>query len=283
MAPKASTLVSDIYSVVQNGKEVPEEDTNEFGATLSKLIADRLGDAARGDRKFTLRMSNIGKGARQLWYDRKYGREEKLDGPTLLKFIVGDVTEQVLLFLAKQSGHAVTHHQDEVSLGGVKGHIDADIDGVTVDVKSASPFGFLKFKNATLVENDSFGYVEQIAGYSRARDTDGAFLAMDKVKGELAYLLFSKDELAVFKVEDRIEYLKEAVHSETIPERCYDAEPMGASGNMKLGTNCSYCDHKKRCWADANGGIGLRTFIYSNGPVFLTEVKSEPKVFEKTF
>lgn len=228
-------------------------------------------------------MSNIGKGARQLWYDRKYGREEKLEGHTLLKFIVGDITEQVLLFLAKQSGHNVTAHQAEVCLGGVKGHIDADIDGVTVDVKSASPYAFIKFDKGTLVDNDSFGYVEQIAGYAKARDTDGAFLAMDKVSGHLAYLLFSKDELAVFKVEDRIEYMKGAVNSDTIPERCYDAEPMGASGNMKLGVNCSYCDHKVRCWADANGGIGLRTFLYSSGPVFLTEVKSEPKVFERTF
>ena len=44
-------------------------------------------------------------------------------------------------------------------------------------------------------------------GYAKARDTDGAFLAANKVTGHLAYLLrFSKEELAVFKVEDRIDY-----------------------------------------------------------------------------
>lgn len=228
-------------------------------------------------------MSNVGKGARQLWYDRKYGREEKLEGHTLLKFIVGDITEQVLLFLAEQSGHVVTAHQDEVCLGGIKGHIDADIDGVTVDVKSASPYAFLKFDKGTLPENDSFAYMEQIAGYSKARGTDGAFLAMDKVSGHLAYLAFTEDELDVYKIEDRIEYIKRAVEQETPPERCYEDEPMGASGNRKLSVNCSYCDHKVRCWADANNGIGLRTFLYAGGPVFLTEVKSEPKVYERTF
>lgn len=229
-------------------------------------------------------MSNIGKGARQLWYSKRYEPEEKLQGHTLIKFIIGDITEVLLLFLARIAGHNVSACQDEVAIGGVKGHIDADIDGVTVDVKSASTHSFKKFKDKELLqENDAFGYIEQIAGYSKARGTDGAFLALDKQNGHVAYLPFSKEELDVFKVEDRIEYLKEAVEGDTPPERCYPDEKMGESGNRKLGVNCSYCDHKKRCWADANGGLGLRTFLYSNGPVFLTEVKAEPKVPEVTF
>ena len=229
-------------------------------------------------------MSNIGKGARQLWYEKNYPNEkEKFTAPTLIKFIFGEIAEQLLLFLATVGGHSVTHRQAEVALGGVKGHIDADIDGTTVDVKSASSYAFKKFKNGTLVEDDAFGYVEQISGYAKARGTDGAFLAVDKVSGELAYLPFTKEELSVFKVEDRIEYLKTAVESVEAPERCYQDEKMGESGNMKLGVNCSYCNHKKRCWQDSNGGLGLRTFLYSTGPVFLTKVASEPKVRESTF
>lgn len=234
-------------------------------------------------RPFTLRMSNIGKGTRQLWYAKHYDSEEKLEGHTLLKFLIGDITECVVLFLSKMAGHSVTHLQDEVSLEGIKGHIDADIDGVTVDVKSASPYAFKKFENGTLVEDDAFGYIEQIASYSKARETDGAFLAMDKVSGKLAYLPFSKEELDKFDVVDRIKYLKEALESPVEPDRCYPDEKMGESGNRKLGVNCSYCEFKKRCWSDSNGGIGLRTFLYSSGPVFLTTVKSEPKVFEKSF
>lgn len=229
-------------------------------------------------------MSNIGKGTRQLWYAKRFEGEEKLQGHTLIKFIIGDITEVLLLFLARIAGHNVTAEQAEVAIGGVKGHIDADIDGVTVDVKSASTFSFKKFQDKELLQaNDSFGYIEQIAGYSKARDTSGAFLALDKQNGHVAYLPFSKEELGVFKVEDRIEYLKTAVESDEIPDRCYDDEKMGESGNRKLGVNCSYCDFKKRCWADANGGLGLRTFLYASGPVFLTEVKSEPKVHEVSF
>ncbi len=233
-------------------------------------------------------MSNIGKGARQLWYDKRHGREESFPPATILKFIYGDIIEHLVLFLARMAGHSVTELQAEVALGGIKGHIDADIDGVTVDVKSASTHAFRKFSlpkddPGGLVHNDSFGYVEQISGYAKARGTDGAFLAVDKQNGHIAYLPFTKEELGVFKVEDRIEYIKKAVDSEEIPDRCYPDEEDGASGNRKLGVNCSYCSHKDRCWADANGGMGLRTFLYSSGPRFLTKVGREPNVREVTF
>ncbi len=194
--------------------------------------------------------------------------------------MIGDICEALLLFLAEVSGHKVTEHQAEVHLKGIKGHIDADIDGVTVDVKSASSHAFRKFADGSLVDNDSFGYIEQIAGYAKARDTDGAFLAMDKTSGHLAYLPFTKEELDVFNIEDRIDYVKEAVAQPTEPERCYSDEKMGESGNRKLGVQCSYCGHKRRCWADSNGGLGLRQFNYSSGPVWLTNVKVEPKVYE---
>jgi len=280
---RITDLVKDIFSILENGSEVTDAEATEFGSELATIIQDRLVENLNGPRPFTLRMSNIGKGARQLWYAKHFEPEEKLSGKTLLKFLLGDIAESVLLFLAKLSGHSVTNRQAEVVVEGIKGHIDADIDGVTVDVKTASPYGFKKFESGTLAEDDAFGYIEQIAGYSKARETAGAFLAIEKVSGDLAYLEYTQEELAVFKIVERIQYLKEAVEQEEPPERCYPDEPMGASGNRKLGTNCSYCDFKKRCWADSNGGIGLRTFIYSTGPVFLTEVKSEPKVYEKSF
>lgn len=268
---------------MKNGCDVSEADAQEFGQALAKVIADRLRERQGGEREFTLRMSNIGKGARQLWYDKNYGKEEDLPPHTLVKFMFGDIIEQLVLFLASQAGHVVTDCQAEVSRGGVKGHIDADIDGVTVDVKSASTYSFKKFADGSLAENDPFGYIEQISGYAKARDTDGAFLAVDKQNGHITYLSFTKEELDVFKVDERIEYIKVAIDSPEPPERCHSDEEMGASGNRKLGVNCSYCSHAKRCWADSNGGLGLRTFLYSNGPVMLTKVVVEPKVFEKTF
>ena len=84
-------------------------------------------------------------------------------------------------------------------------------------------------------------------------------------------------------VSPRIAELKElAKDSTTEPARdsMYSAVPMGKSGNMTLCTQCKYCSHKFNCHADANGGKGLRAFMYSTGPVFLTDVKNTPKVME---
>lgn len=277
-------LVDDIYNVLNNGYDLSDEDAIEFGKEIAGIIQSRLKERMEPEREFTLRMSNIGKGARQLWYDKQHGRGEVLPPSTILKFIYGDLIESLVLLLARVSGHSVLHRQAEVAVAGVKGHIDADIDGTTVDVKSASSHAFKKFSTGSLLEDDAFGYIEQLASYCNARDTDGAFLAVDKQNGFVTYMPLSKEDLkAAVDVEARVAYLKDAMESDTPPERCYSDEPFGTSGNRKLSVNCSYCSHKKRCWADTNNGIGLRTFQYSTGPVFLTQVAKEPNVRETTF
>lgn len=277
-------LVQDIYRVLSEGCEVTDAEATEFGLEIAALIKARLEERLSPGREFTLRMSNIGKGARQLWYESRHGSEEQLPPSTIFKFIYGDIIESLLLFLAAKSGHSVTNRQAEVVVKGIKGHIDGDIDGTTVDVKSASTYSFRKFADGTLIDNDPFGYVEQIAGYCKARGTDGAFLVADKQNGHITYLHFSREDLeAAINVEERIDYLKEMVGNENLPERCYDDEEEGKSGNRALAINCSYCSHKERCWADSNGGLGLRTFLYSSGPKFLTKVAREPNVREVTF
>ena len=71
--------------------------------------------------------------------------------------------------------------------------------------------------------------------------------------------------------------MKELADPDTpIPERCYPDIPDGKSGNMKLSVPCSYCSFKEHCWPE------LRTFIYSNGPRYLTKVVRTPDVYEAT-
>lgn len=285
LGPKRlADLVTDIYRVLSEGCEVTDAEATEFGTEIATLIRDRLTERLGPTREFTLRMSNIGKGARQLWYDKRYGREENLPPATIFKFIYGDLIESLLLFLARVSGHDVKDRQAEVVVDGIKGHIDAEIDGVTVDVKSASTHSYRKFADGSLIDNDPFGYIEQLAGYCEARDTPGAFLAADKQNGHITYLEISREELkSAVNVPERIAYIKAAVESDELPERCYDDEEEGQSGNRALGINCSYCPHAKRCWSNSNNGLGLRTFLYANGPKFLTKVVREPKVREVTF
>lgn len=275
------TLVDDIQGLFgAEPHKVDPERARKLGEGLAEVIADRL---AEGPRKPTLRMSNLGKGDRQIWYELHSTPKEALEPEAKMKFLFGDIWEAILLFLAKEAGHTVEHEQAEVVLNGIVGHNDAVIDGVLVDVKSASKFGFQKFKDGTLADNDSFGYMEQIAGYSKAfGDIPAAFLAVEKERANMALLKVSVDDMQALDIEGRIEHLKVVVDTDTPPERCYEDVEHGKSGNRVLGVNCSYCPFKATCWADANGGMGLRTYIYSKGPVHFTQVDKEPQVFEVT-
>ena len=272
-------LIEDIYKRLETPQEVSEENIDIFCDNLKALLKDRLSE---GERSPSLRMSSIGKCSRQVYYDLTEEEEgEQLLPHTRLKFLYGDLIEELVLFLAREAGHKVTDPQKTVELDGVVGHIDAIIDGHLVDVKSASKFAFKKFKEGTLAEDDPFGYDLQLSGYSAALgDIDGAFLAMNKESGELALLKRSSDYMKMNFPHKKIENHKQNLQSDSPPDRPYEPVPDGKSGNMKLGVNCSYCSRKQVCWSDSNDGNGLRKFVYSYGPVFLTDVVRTPKVPE---
>ena len=269
-----NTLVSDIYRLLEEGTE---EDTYEaclmFGQRLANLMHERLKPK---EEKRTLRMSNIGKPDRMLWYEcNPYVKKEEFNGPTYLKFLYGDVIEEVVLLLAEVSGHTVEDRQREVTVNGIVGHIDAVIDGVLVDVKSASPYSFKKFKDGTLKQDDPFAYITQLSGYLQGtKMDDGAYVAVDKQNGYITVMpLEDTDKI---DINDRVKYIKEVVTAKDPPSRCFSPEPMGKSGNLKLPVGCSYCPFKLECWKD----VGLRKFIYSTGPVWMTHVEKEPEVLE---
>lgn len=254
-----------------------------LGRSIAAIVQRRLEEVRT--EKTTLRMSNLGKPDRQLWYDVHGSgakRSESFSASTLTKFLFGDILEQLLLFFAVEAGHTVTDQQREVEVDGVVGHIDCQIDGVTVDVKSASTYSFKKFRTGDIFENDPFGYVEQLAGYQAAMGSGRAgWLAIDKQLGHITYL-DATEYTSGYDVQGRIRSISSTLDG-PLPERCYEPETLGQSGNLVLGTNCSYCPHKHPCWSDANGGVGLRTFLYSSGPKYLVQVNKEPAVSEVTF
>lgn len=273
------TLVQDIEEVLLNGlpDHITDDDIDRFGIQLARTIAAKL---KREEREATLRMSNIGKPARQLWYEINCPQEgEPLPPEAYMKFLFGDILEDVLLFLAEAAGHRVEGRQDEQEIAGVKGHRDAVIDGTIVDAKSASSFAFKKFKEGRLEEDDPFGYVDQLQSYIHSGQDDpivtdkdrGAFLVVDKTLGHICLDIHPKEN---FDIEAAYEYKKRLVNEEEPPARCFEPVPEGKSGNEKLGMQCGYCRFKHKCHPD------LRTFLYSNGPVFLTKVVKEPRVPE---
>lgn len=282
---RIDTLVEDIYRLFDEGHDCSEENLDKFATNLRAIMKDRLSAYKTPRQGGTLRMSSIGKPDRQIYYDIHAGRfptGEVLEPHTKIKFLYGDIIEEMVLLLAKEAGHIVEHEQKEVILNGVVGHIDARIDGVTTDVKSTSKYAFTKFENNTLAADDPFGYMAQISGYGVAEKTDGAFLAVNKELGKLTLLKVSNKEMQMVNPSGRIDHLREVLSKPNPPPKCYEAKPMGKSGNMQLDIGCAYCSRKQHCWSDANGGRGLRTFAYSTGPVFLTEVSNEPKVPEIT-
>jgi len=279
-AKSLDTLIEDVYSTLTHGyadSQAADEIVEAFGNGLKDLLKSRL--RPRKKSEGVLRLSAIGKPARQLWYESKGYDREELTGDKLLKFLYGDIIEEVLLTLIKLSGHTVTNMQQKVKVAGVVGHIDAVIDGHIVDVKSASATSFAKFEKATLVFDDPFGYMQQISAYSKGVENKGAaFLAMNKVDGRLTLFEPSADMLP--DTEERVAYLKEVIAKDTPPERCYEPVLEKTSGNMKLSMGCTFCDFKKDCWKNANGGSGLRGFNYSFGTVFYVHVNKTPRVDE---
>ena len=275
---KLENLVSDIYSVLSpltegEALDISDKDIDDFGEAIKDVVRHWATPKARDSN--TLRMPNIGKPSRQLWYDLKYKREESSfeDSHLPIKFLYGHLLEEVLLFLVKMSGHKVEDEQKEVEVKGVKGHIDCKIDGEVIDIKTASGFAFNKFRNGTLREDDPFGYMAQLAGYEEAEGTtNGGFLVINKESGELT--LYQPEELDKPYAPKIIEDIKESLNNNEPPEVCYEPIPEGKSGNMKLPKNCVYCNHKFRCYPD------LRVFKYSKGLVYFTEIVNEPKVEE---
>lgn len=276
---KLETLPQDVYNLFdpESDHEASEELLDEFCENLKDILRLRLQASPRREGG-AIRFSSLGKPNRQIWMDSHPDpeNEEPMPAKTYLKFLYGDVIEQLYLYLAKEAGHSVTDEQREIEVDGIKGHIDAIIDGTVVDVKSASSYGYTKFATNTVEQDDPFGYVAQLAGYASVLtpDKEAAWWAVDKSSGDNCISELSKMTIKYHPPAERITHLKEVVASDTPPELCYEPVPDGKSGNMKLPVGCSYCKHKFRCHP------GLRTFLYSTGPRFLTTVVREPEVYE---
>ena len=278
-----NTLVEDIYNLfnlcaIDMSEEEVDKYVEEFGEMVKLHTKKFLYDEEPVDKK--LRLSQIGKPDRQLWYNINSDKERaSLTSSTRIKFLYGYILEEFLLMCASIAGHNVEDQQKEVSVDGVLGHQDCIIDGVLVDVKSASTSSFKKFKNNNLLEDDPFGYIAQISAYAQANGLkEAAFLAIDKSTGEI--VLTPVHSMEFINAEARVKHLKGLVNSGTIPDRCYDPVPDGKSGNFKLPFGCVFCSHKRECWSDVNGERGIRVFKYAQGKRYLVQVGKEPDVPE---
>lgn len=271
--------MDDIYQLV---KRKDGWFTNDLATYLSADVAARLqtqlGEAYGPPM---LRMSKLGPTCpHALWQSIHHPElAEPLPPWAEIKYSYGHILEALAITLAKASGHEVTGEQDELIVDGVTGHRDCVIDGCIVDVKSSSSIGFTKFQNKTLAQSDSFGYLDQLDGYLMGscddplvrNKTSAYILAIDK---QLGKMVLYEHQFRPEHIKARIaEYAK--IIQLPDPPRCNcTVVADGKSGNLKLDVKASYSAYKHSCFP------GLRTFLYANGPVYLTHVARKPDVPE---
>lgn len=249
-----SYLRDAIEGKASMSKEVIKAICDDVAAALEKQFNS-------GPREeFKLRMSNIGRPKCQLWFD-KNNPETDIQKPTafMLNMLMGDWTEAIFKGLLR-AAKVEFEDNDRVTLkleGGaeVSGEYDMVMDGAIDDVKSASPWSYThKFVDAdTLHKGDSFGYIPQLIGYSEAaKKKVGGWWVVNKGNGHFKYVsAASLDKEAVL---DQIKETHDYITNDEPFERCFTAEPETyrgkSSGNLKLSKQCSFCDHKKKCWPE---------------------------------
>jgi hypothetical protein len=257
-----------------------EDEVERFGEEMKDVMRAFMGNPERDTRK--LRLSQIGKPDRQIFLAAKGIKGEDIKGATFIKFLYGHLVEAMMVSLVRMSGHSVTDQQKTVELEGVKGHIDGRIDGVLMDVKSASGQSFKKFRDSTLHKSDPFGYIGQLKAYAEAEgDSTYGWLAMCKQSGQIAWLQYDQSDTKAnyfdaidWSASERVRHVKKLVGLEATPSKCYPDLPVGNSGNRKLDIGCTFCPFKFHCWD------GLRAFQYANYTEYLTVVDKEPRVVE---
>lgn len=277
-----TTLISDIYRTLEKKDASPEavdRAVEQFGEDCKEFMRDALQSP---EQKNGLRLSNVGKNDRELWHILNGSHKESIKGPTYIKFLYGHLVEAMMLALVEASGHSVTDRQKKCDVAGVKGHMDGRIDGIVMDVKSCSSYGFKKFKEGTLPFDDPFGYVGQLKAYAHSEgERRFGWLAMDKQNGTLCWLEYDLDALKTEELKERLDYdiVERVEHVKKLeggdlPPVCHELVADGKSGNLKLPTGCSYCPFKRECYPN------LRTFLYGSGPRYLVNVENEPRVLE---
>ena len=276
--PHIDTLLKDIQQLLKTNDWFTDEIKQDFSGEVGRRLQEQFSPPERAP---ILRLSKMGRGCpKALWHSiHTPEKAEELPPWARFKYAYGHIIEALAICLAKASGHTVEGEQDHVSVDGISGHRDCVIDGCVVDVKSTSSRGFQKFRDRSLKEDDSFGYLDQLDGYLvgsfedpivTVKDT-GYLWAIDKTLGHMVLYEHTKREDSI---RGRIRDLKRIVSLETPPACTCETIPEGKSGNIRLGTVAGYSAYKHCCFPH------LRTFLYSSGPVYLTKVVRKPDVPE---
>ena len=253
----AELAINQYLEDATSGKSTMSEETvQQIGNDVMDAMRRQFG-GGKGRDEFRLRMSNIGKPTCQLWF-AKNKPETALPKPTtfVMNMLLGDIVEAAFKGIIKEAGVPYEDKDNFITLelGGetIKGSYDLVMDGALDDVKSASDWSYRnKFASYdTLAKSDPFGYVGQLAGYTKATGKKvGGWWVVNKANGNIKYVpadgLVLDDEIA--KLEETVKTVNDNKF-----ERCFEPVPETfrgkESGNMILNSNCKFCDYRFACF-----------------------------------
>lgn len=223
-----------------NIPDLPEELLNSVAEHTKHIFERQFGRKDEGER--VIRLSSIGKCLRQQAYNvtghEKNGKS--MDSRSYMVFFMGDVSELAVIYLAKMAGCKIQDEQKEVEVQGVKGHIDATMDGRLVEIKSMSSYGYAEFEKGEVDES----YRYQMNAYMLALGySETIMIALNKDAGVLGEKIIQADNSIQADIVSRITRLKSVVGDE-LPERPYS--PDEKTGYLHW--VCRYCNFYKTCW-----------------------------------
>ena len=261
------SLQDQIHEVLDHlsnneGNKLDIEDSwiEEAGEAFKAALRRQL---TRQEEDFRLRMSNIGRPLCQLQMAKQGAVQERKPYNHIVRMMHGDAIECIMDVILRIAKANITGGKSKVEfdLGGhtIKGEDDVEIDNKVYDIKSASPFAFEhKWKKGltALKENDDFGYVGQLIGYSDGQGLKtGGWIVVCKSSGQVLVMdaAFSDEEKQAIKSE--MEMKVNAINQDWAFKRCFEPEDdffnKKFTGSKKLPMSCNFCDFKKSCWPNA--------------------------------
>ena len=273
--PAELQVFSYLQKAMKGEATMTEEVANQVASDVKAALDKQFNSPPRD--KFRLRMSNVGKPKCQLWFEKNDSKDKiPLPPHFLMNMILGDLVEAVFKGLLRAAG-AEFKDNDNVTLKlpdgqEISGEYDMEMDGKIDDVKSASPNSYRnKFESFdSLQSDDSFGYIPQLVGYSKAAGKEvGGWWVVNKANGEFKYV--SASEVDSEKVLQDIQETVNYIEKDEPFERCFEPVPetyfKKQSGNLVLNDACKFCSFKYKCWE------GLKTL-----PSRVSKAKVLPEV-----
>ncbi len=260
LEPKIHMVLDRLSNGESDTLEIKDEWIEEATENFRQALKKQFG---RTSEPFRLRMSNLGKPTCQLQMEKMGKPKSRLPYNFIMRMLLGDASESLILLLLKISKANITSEKDKVEMSvlstKIEGETDLDIDGKVYDIKSASPWSFShKFSEGYegLRDNDDFGYISQLIGYSNAQNKEvGGWIVLDKSSGCIKVIDAEVGAEEKKRVTEDIKQTVETVMSDAPFKRMFEPEDeyfrKALTGSKRLSTTCAFCPYLQSCYPNA--------------------------------